>query len=89
MTLAGGESFGWRRRDSGICARNLKSLAGDAGQLQPTGTLTPIDVDARPDRNSRRSAPHAVTQFEHTQSDQAAPECFLMSGLGLGRAKTL
>ena len=26
---------------------------GDGGQLQPTGTLTPIDVDARQDRNSR------------------------------------
>ena len=31
---------------------NLKSR-GDGGQLQPTGTLIPIDVDALPDRNSR------------------------------------
>ena len=46
------------------------SLAGDGGQLQPTGPLTPIDVDARPDRNSRD--PHAVTQFEHSSMGRTA-----------------
>ena len=29
---------------------------------EPTGTLTPIDVDARPNRNSRDCS-YAVTQF--------------------------
>ena len=45
-----------RALNSGRRARTrarVRVLAGDGGQLQPTGTLTPIDVDARQDRNSR------------------------------------
>jgi hypothetical protein len=47
--------------------RNTRAYARESSKVswEPTGTLTPIDVDARPNRNSRDCS-YAVTQFEHS-----------------------
>ena len=55
--LAGVEDFAQIQEYARVRARESSKVS-----REPTGTLTPIDVDARPNRNSRDCF-YAVTQF--------------------------